>query len=175
MFFCGIGGREVCKAWMQEMIRRYGKDVCLVLSGVSMGAATVLMAAAEETSGNLKAVISDCSYSSPRAIICKTIRDCKLPEWPVYPLVRLGARLFGKFDPDCFSPVKAMEKIKIPVLLIHGDEDETVPVAMCEQIFAAGGDRKKQWIAKHAGHAVSAAVDYAAWKEQVVLFLRELV
>ena len=60
--------RDVLK-WIDFAISHFGNDVRLVLTGVSMGAATVLMAAGEKLPENVVCVLADCPYSSQKDII----------------------------------------------------------------------------------------------------------
>ena len=52
-----------------------------------------------------------------------------------YPFIKLGAKIFGKFNLDETSPIKAMEKCKIPVIFLHGDKDFFVPCDMSKEIY----------------------------------------
>ena len=47
-----------------NLILSWEPNARIVLHGVSMGAATVLMASGEDLPGNVKAVIADCGYTS---------------------------------------------------------------------------------------------------------------
>ncbi|MFR2965077.1 MAG: hypothetical protein ACLTK0_00965 [Anaerovoracaceae bacterium] len=78
--------RRDCLSWVEYAIGRFGKDVKITLAGVSMGAATVLMAISLGLPENVKAIIADCGYSSPKAIIRKVARDQGFVPWLVYPL-----------------------------------------------------------------------------------------
>lgn len=101
----GVLERRDCLDWIEYVNKRCGSGVPIVLVGVSMGAATVLMAAGLELPDNVVGVIADCGYTSPKEIICKVAVDMKLPSRLLYPLVRLGARLFAGFDPNECSAV----------------------------------------------------------------------
>ena len=94
----GIKERVDCLRWVEYATRRFGKETPIFLTGVSMGAATVLMATELPLPPNVVGVIADCPYSSPRAIIRKVIGDMGLPVWAAYPFVCIGARLFGKCE-----------------------------------------------------------------------------
>ena len=96
----GIRERQDCLAWIRYANERFGEDTRIVLYGVSMGAATVLMATGLELPSNVKCVIADCPYSSPSGIIRKVCVDRGLPPKPLFPLLRLGAILFGHFRLD---------------------------------------------------------------------------
>jgi hypothetical protein len=60
-----------------------------------MGATTVLLASGKKLPENVIGVLADCGYTSAKAIIQKVIRDLKLPDKLLYPIVRLGALIYG--------------------------------------------------------------------------------
>lgn len=149
-----------CLTWVDFVITHIDKDARIILTGISMGAATVMLAASKELPENVIGVLADCGYTSTRDIIQKVIRDMKLPAKPIYPFVRLGARLFGGFDPDADSPIESMKKCKLPVIFFHGDTDDFVPCYMSEENFAACASEKKRLSVIHgAGHGLCFVVD----------------
>lgn len=123
----GIQERYDCRAWVNYALGRFGADTKILLYGVSMGAATVLMAGGLNLPRNVVGIVADCGYSSPAAIIRKVIRDQHLPIFPVYQLIRLGGKLFGGFDLESATVTDALAHCDIPVLLIHGGDDRFVP------------------------------------------------
>lgn len=151
----GINEHRDCLSWVDFMIDRFGPDVKIILTGISMGASTVLMAAGRDLPPNVIGVLADCGYNSARDIISKVIRQMGLPPAVCYPLVKLGARLFGGFDLDEFSPEEAMKRCKVPVIFFHGDQDELVPCEMSRINYEACGCRKRLVIVSGAGHGLS--------------------
>jgi len=75
----GVEERLDCLDWLKYAVGRFGCDTPMALYGVSMGAATVLMASGLGLPENVKCIVADCPYSSPRAIISKVCRDMRLP------------------------------------------------------------------------------------------------
>lgn len=150
----GIKEKEDCLEWIRFAIERFGKDVLLFVGGISMGAATVLMVSAEELPENVVCILADSAYTSPKEIIQKVIRDMKLPAKLVYPFVRLGAILFGKFDPDAYSPLQAVERARVPIVFLHGDADGFVPFAMSERLYAHCASKKAFVALPNAGHGL---------------------
>ena len=65
----GVNERRDCLQWAEYAVSRFGAETKIILSGVSMGAATVLMASELPLPANVKCIIADCPYSSPEAII----------------------------------------------------------------------------------------------------------
>ena len=157
--------------WIQYLSKTYNNPQ-IVLHGVSMGAATVLMASSLPLPDAVKAIIADCPYSSPKAIIQKVSSDVKLPPRLAYPFVVIGALVFGKFRLWQSSPVEAVRRTNVPILLIHGDDDRFVPCEMSEEIFDACGSGGQLMIVPGAGHALSYFVDTELYVRTVSDFLR---
>ena len=103
----GVLERYDCRAWVNYAVERFGADTKILLYGVSMGAATVLMAGGLDLPRNVVGIVADCGYSAPSAILKSVIRSAHLPVFPVYALLRLGCRLFGGFDPEEASAAAA--------------------------------------------------------------------
>lgn len=168
-----FGAKECydCLAWVDFVIQHIDKDARIILTGISMGAATVMMAASMDLPKNVIGVLADCGYTSTKAIIQKVIRDMKLPAKLLYPLVRLGARLFGGFDPDAFSPLESMKKCKLPVIFFHGDTDDFVPCYMSEENYAACAAEQKRLVIIHgAGHGLCFPVNQETYFKELRVF-----
>ena len=121
--------------WIEYLRGRFG-DVPIVLYGVSMGAATVLMASGEKLPDNVKCVIADCPMSSALEIIKRVSSGMGPGSSFAGMLARISARMHG-FKLTSNSPVEAVKRAEIPILILHGDEDDFVPCYMSENIAAA--------------------------------------
>lgn len=169
----GIKERYDCLTWINYVISQAGGSCKIALYGMSMGAATVLMAAGSELPKNVACIVADCGYTSPKAIIKKVIREMHYPVFPTYALVRLGGMLFGGFDIEEYSAVQAMEKCDIPVLFIHGDDDRFVPCDMGRENHRhCRAEGKKLLIVPNAGHGMSYMSDKKAYLGTVSEFLK---
>lgn len=168
----GINERKDCLSWVRYAVERFGEDTEIVLSGVSMGAATVLMASDLGLPKNVKAIVADCGYSSPKAIINKVMRDSGLPDKLMYPFVWLGAMVFGKFNLTESSAVLAVSESDVPILIIHGGADDFVPCYMAEEIYKACRSEKKLLIVPGAGHGMSYLVDKDLYEKTVKDFIK---
>lgn len=168
----GINERKDCLSWVRYAVDRFGEDTEIVLSGVSMGAATVLMASDLGLPKNVKAIVADCGYSSPKAIINKVMRDSGLPDKLMYPFVWLGALVFGKFNLTASSAVSAVSESDVPILIIHGGADDFVPCYMAEEIYKACRSEKELLIVPGAGHGMSYLVDKDLYEKTVKDFIK---
>ena len=168
----GIRERLDCRSWAEYARQRFGPDTPVFLSGVSMGASTVLMASELELPGNVAGIIADCPYSSPEAIIRKVCRDdMHLPPALTMPIVRLGAGLFGHFDLKTASAVQAVRNTNIPILLLHGEDDRFVPCDMSREIRDACKGNIICTTFPGAGHGLSYIVDTETYSGVVLRFV----
>lgn len=155
----GVKEHRDCLTWVDFIVKQFGSDVKIILTGISMGASTVLMAAGKPLPSNVIGVLADCGFSSAREIIQIVIRHLKLPVKLAYPFVRLGARIFGGFALESYSPMEAMKTCTLPVIFIHGEDDDFVPCDMSRAMYQACSSRKKLAIFPGAGHGLSCLVD----------------
>ena len=155
----GVNESRDCLSWVNFMVEHFGSEVKIILTGISMGGATVLMAAARGLPSNVIGILADCGYTSAKEIIQKVIRQIKLPAAVTYPLVRLSARLFGKFDLEELSPIEAMKTCTIPVIFIHGEDDDFVPCDMSRQNYEACSAPKAIFTVPGAGHGLAFVID----------------
>ena len=165
----GILESKDCHSWIEFARQHFGPERKLILCGISMGAATVLMAAGQDLPDNVIGVLADCGYTSPKEIIREVIRQMKLPPKLCYPFVRLAARLFAGFDLEADSPLEAVARCKVPVILYHGEDDVFVPCDMSRRNFEACNARKAFITIPGAGHGLA----YGVQPERYLQTLRE--
>ena len=150
----GVNEKRDCLDWIAFMTDHFGSEQKIILTGISMGAATVMLASAEDLPGNVIGVLADCGYTSAEKIIAKVIRDMKLPVPLLMPFVRLGARLFGKFDLKAADATAALRKAKVPVIFYHGESDGFVPCEMSRENYEACITRKELVTIPGADHGL---------------------
>lgn len=154
----GINEYRDCLKWVDFTIDYLGKDIKIILTGISMGASTVMLAAGEKLPPNVIGILADCGYTSAKAIMFDVMRKLKLPPKLCYPFVKLGAKLFGHFDLDENAPVEAMKRCTLPVIFFHGEDDDFVPCSMSRENYEACAGRKRLVTVPGAGHGLSYAV-----------------
>lgn len=176
-------GRYICfgqseakdiAAWSRMMEKRYAKDVPIYLSGVSMGATTVMLAMGEDISPRVKAVVADCGFSSAEKIVKHMIR--KVLHMPEFPLYELADRAFRKRTGCTFSrsTETVLAENALPLLLVHGNADGFVYPWMSElnyEASAAGSSDKKLLLIEGANHAQSFLTEPETVGQAVLDFL----
>ena len=151
----GVREHRDCLSWVDFMVKEFGPEAKIILTGISMGAATVLMAAGKPLPSNIIGVLADCGYTSAEAIIKCTIRKMHLPPKLLYPFVKLAAKLYGHFDLEEYSPIEAVKHCTLPVIFFHGEGDDFVPCCMSQENFDACTSRKALCTVPGAGHGLS--------------------
>ena len=149
-------------------------DAKIILHGVSMGAATALMTGALEPK-NLVAVVEDCGYTSAYEMFTAQLNKIfSLPEYPVMPCANLVCKFKTGVKISDAAPLAVVDKIKVPVLFIHGDEDKLVPFEMMGNLFDACTSPKEKFVVTGAGHADAKQKNPAAYFDRVFKFLNEV-
>ena len=165
----GVNEHKDCLAWVDFACRHFGPEARFILTGISMGATTVLMTADRELPENVIGILADCGYTTAKDIIMKVMRQMHLPDRLFYPFVKLGARLFGHFDLEEHSALEAVKRARVPVIFFHGEDDDFVPCSMSRENYEACASRKMLVTVPGAGHGLS----YPVEPERYLSALRE--
>ena len=156
--------------WAEKILTK-NPDAQIVLHGVSMGAATVLMTAALEPK-NLVAVVEDCGYTSAYEMFTAQLNKIfSLPEYPIMPCANLVCKFHTGVKISDAAPLAVVDKIKVPVLFIHGDADKLVPFEMMTRLYDACTAPKEKFVVAGAGHADAKSTNPAAYFEKVFAFI----
>ena len=170
----GINESRDCEDWVKFVLREIDPNAEIYLGGVSMGAATVMIAAGRKLPKQVRAAVADCGYTSAKEIIEKVIQEMKLPPKLLYPFVKLGAKLFGRFDLEECSPIEGMRNAKIPVIFFHGDTDDFVPYEMSRQNYEACQTKKRLVTVEGAGHGLAYPKDTALYCSELQSFFESI-
>jgi fermentation-respiration switch protein FrsA (DUF1100 family) len=88
-------------------------------------------------------------------MIKRAARMMKLPAELVYPFARLGGKLFGGFDLNKAAPLSAIAHCHLPLMLVHGENDDFVPCDMSRRIYEAYQGPKTILTVPEAGHGLA--------------------
>ena len=149
------------------------KDDFTVLHGVSMGAATVMMASGDPLPPYIRAFVEDCGYSSAWDQFAHNLKDSfHLPPFPILNSASIVTRRRYGWGFKEASSVNQLAKCDRPMLFIHGSEDDFVPVEHAYKNFEAKKNGYKEiYIVPGAVHANSYAKDPAQYTWRVKYFL----
>jgi len=107
----------------------------LGLVGHSVGAGAALLTASRRD--DLCAVVSLAAFAHPAAMMRRWLAAMRIPYWPfgAYILAYVQRVIGYRFDD--IAPRRSMARTTCPVLVVHGLEDDTVPVDEAREIYAA--------------------------------------
>lgn len=166
----GVNERFDCRDWAKYAEKRFGGDI--FLAGISMGSATVMMASNLDLPESVRGIIADCGFTSPWEIISYVgRRDYKLPMQPLLCLVNCFARVCAGVSLKGADARTALSQTKLPVLFIHGESDDFVPLSMTRKNYKACAGEKELYLVKTAAHAQSYAEDTSGCQNVIKAFL----
>ncbi|MBN8489386.1 MAG: alpha/beta fold hydrolase, partial [Burkholderiales bacterium] len=135
----------------------------VALLGHSVGAAAVLLHAASDP--QVRAVVSLSAFAHPAEVMARWLREHRLPlRWPGRAILdevqqTIGARF------DDIAPLRSITRIAAPVLLVHGEHDEVVPLTdmlrlrararHAEALVVGGGHDLRETLPPHAPRLVA--------------------
>ncbi len=133
----------------------------IILFGLSMGGATVMMTAGETLPANVKLIIEDCGYSSVwEEFSYQLEKNIPIPRFPFLYTSSMVCKLRAGFGFKEASAVKQLKKnTSIPMLFIHGENDDFVPFAMLNEVYNAASCPKEKYTVPGAGHGAAAYTD----------------
>jgi len=149
-----MGAREKLDllGWMEFILRR-DPAARIILHGVSMGASACLMASGEVTPVNLKAIVSDCAFSSFFRQSYDIFRHRRMPAVPMLLSSTLAARVWAGVSPCQTDAVRQVRRSVTPTLFIHGTEDHYVSPDMLAKLCDACTAPKEWLLIPGAPHA----------------------
>jgi len=166
----------------------------VALMGTSMGGMAAITSVAILGDGSLAAADVDSSptqsaIDAPRPAIVAVVADSTPPEVEIPVASRLATRTpFRRFlasrlfdaaarrlgaDPRDTEPGRVIGLVEpVPLLLIHGDADATVPLADGRRLANLAGPSAEHWIVAGADHGLAHATAGQDYERRVVDFLR---
>lgn len=170
----GIKERFDVLSWVTYLSLMLGEDHPMLLSGVSMGATTVCMAAELELPGNVVGIVADCGFTSPADILSVMARrQYHVPGWLAVGFLNIFSHLLCGFGLWDSSTPEALAHTTIPTALFHGLDDPLVPCTMSRQAYEACASRKRLTEFPGAGHGTSWLTDTPRYQQVLEDFLEE--
>lgn len=168
----GLLERFDCLDWIRWVNDRCENKKPVYLAGVSMGAATVLMAAGLELGENVCGIMADCGFTSPDAIWKHVAKNnLGLPYGGLTGTVASDiCKKKIQIGSKDYSCTEALSHCKVPVLFIHGTDDRFVPIEMTYENYKACASKKRLLVVPGAGHGESYLFDRENYEKTVLDF-----
>ncbi len=151
----GYYEREDCMKWLTYMTETFGTDIKIILHGISMGSATVcMMSGRSDLPDNVKFTVADCGFTTAKALFASKMKALGIPDIGLLKGVNFVHRINHGFDFREVAPVESVKSAKVPMLFVHGKEDNLVPSYMAGELFeSCGSEYKDILIVENADHA----------------------
>ncbi|MGD6815659.1 alpha/beta hydrolase [Metabacillus sp. 84] len=154
--------------WLKE---KYGHDATLGIHGESMGAAAMLLYAGILEDG-ADFYIADCPFEDMEKLLLHRIQaEIRIPGWLFIPIGRLFLKLRDGYSMNEVSPIRVIDRIRKPILFIHGRDDQTIPFTSSQHLFKKKKGPKQLFIQEQTGHAMSYTENPAQYEKTVAEFL----
>lgn len=158
--------------WITKVREVLGDHIDIILHGVSMGAATVMMASGEKLPSQVKAIVADCGYTSAQDELTYQLkRMYHLPAFPILALTSGLTKLRAGYTFKEASALTQVKKSKVPILFIHGEEDKFVPTEMVHRLYQACSSEKELLVIPEAGHGLAHQVAPDTYLSKVEHFI----
>lgn len=171
--YIGMGwlDRKDVLQWIDFIIAR-DPQAEIILHGVSMGGATVMMVSGEELPENVKGIVEDCGYTSVWDIFADELAYLfHLPTFPMLDAANLMSKIRAGYDFREASAVKQVAKSTVPMVFIHGSEDNFVHTDMVYEVYEACQTPKELLVVEGAGHGQAYQMDPELYFTTVFDFL----
>lgn len=155
------------ETWVNWILEQYGEDAVIGLHGQSLGGGTVLeyLRIADP---HVKFVVADCPYSDLAKLMHHQVRVLnKIPSFPLLRLVNRRMQRVAGFRMEQVSPLEAVEHSSMPVLFVHGTEDNYVPTYMSKELYERKPEPKRLLLVEGAVHANAYGTDPVRYEAEV--------
>ena len=169
----GIRERYDVLSWLNYANDRFGSDTPIYIFGISMGGGTVLMASGLDLPDNVKGIVADCPFNSPKDIIKHVCRKIRLNPTLCWPLIWLSALIWGRFNVCKTTAADEVKKATKPIMIIHGEGDDFVPMYMSRQVVDANPALIEMHTFPEAGHGLSYLYDTERYQQLVREFINK--
>ncbi len=154
--FSSYESRDALK-WIDFMVEEFGRDIQIILHGISMGSTTVmLMTGSGKLPENVRFTVADCGFTSAYDEFASKLKALHMPEASLSFVNAINRKKAGYDFRKDTNALEAVAKAKIPMFFIHGGKDDFVPTYMVYQLHeACSSEYKDILIVPEADHARS--------------------
>lgn len=158
-----------------DMIIKKNQQAQIVLYGISMGGATVMNVAGDNPPKQVKAIIEDCGYTNVWDVLYYHLDEEYGWSKSMMFMAEIVTYLRAGYCIKDASPLEQVKNANLPILFIHGDNDEFVPFSMLDQLYENAGGPKEKLVIKGGSHANNFAVNPELYYSTICEFIKKYV
>lgn len=172
----GWDDRRDIISWVNYINEKYSNQQ-VILYGVSMGAATVMMASGEnDLPSNVRAIIEDCGYTSIKEEFEYQLKTLfNLPSFPIINFASIVTKIKAGYFLEEGSALEQVRKSKTPIMFIHGNADTFVPYYMLDELYNSANCEKEKLIIQGATHAKASDIGGEIYWKAIEQFIIKYV
>lgn len=167
----GILEGEDLQYIIRDARQRYPKLTKLGLHGESLGAATTITALKGKP--DVDFAVADCGFADIENVLKEGYRKAGVPEILV-DIANIGAKIRYHYALRDMRPIDSLDGNLIPVLFIHGENDELIPPQNSVDMYERTAGEKELKLIPKAGHAESILIAPDYYKEYVKKFVESV-
>ena len=169
---CTMGNIESddLKCVIDDTRARYPDIRILGLHGESLGGASTITSLNEKPEVDF--VVSDCAFAGIEDVLKDGYRKVHIPMFLV-DIADIGTKIRYKTSYKNMRPINSLKDNEIPILFIHGAEDEMIPPKNSEAMAAETKGYSEYHAISGAGHAESVLKEPELYKKYVEVFLKQ--
>ena len=173
----GYYEREDCMKWLRYMTDHFGEDIKIILHGVSMGSATVcMMSGRNNLPENVKFTVADCGFTTAEELFSFKMDALKIPDIGLMKGVNLANKINHGFEFGDIKPVESVQNARVPMLFVHGKEDNLVPSYMAQVLYDNCSTPKKDiLIVEGADHAQAHVHGKEEYEKKIDEFIEKYI
>lgn len=175
--FCTYGFYEkydVSTVINSLVARRNIKVGNIGLFGTSMGAAVAIQAAAVDD--RVKAVVAEASFTDLRTIsVDYQRRIVKLPWHFLRNVAMSRSQKIAKFKARDVSPLEDVQRLRIPILFIHGMEDKFIRYEYSKALYHVAPGPKDLFLVPGASHTDVWEISGSTYERKILSFFDRYV
>ena len=153
--------------WLDELRRRFGDEIRIILHGFSMGSATVMKMSAD-CPPQVRFIVADCGYASAEKQLSASLGA-------LYPLMNGMNRAIAGYDLRETDVRPSLSRARLPILFVHGTDDPTVSFDDSKTLFHDYQGPKDCFFVEGAKHMECIYLDPEGYAEKLRSFVRTYI
>lgn len=163
----GLNESKDINKWVNYLHKNY-PNKSIVLGGISLGATSVLLV----NNPHVNCIIADSGFISPWEEINYCIKHYfHIPGIIFLPAINIFTNIISNFDLKKANTINNLKKLNIPILFIHGGDDDFVPCINTDLNYDNYHGPKELLIVDKANHGMSYLVDKNLYISTIKSFL----
>ena len=151
----GYDEKNDLKVWI-DFVVSLNPNIKILLYGISMGGTVVCLNASENCLPNVSLAISDCAFDNAHKIMVYSLRKRRIFFKLHLKNILRYSKIAKGVDFNKVDLAGKLKNAKVPILFVHGDEDDVVPLEMVYSLSNQVPEyRKTLFISSGAKHVES--------------------